>query len=129
MVRNENYDDGCLVYEGKLVTFLKTYIITRGNKRRKGRNGQGQPLGIASIEAYAKAVIDLYKLQRPLRTNSHPHPRGKAFHDLFDTLMRNQTGRKKTQYFDRGTILDGYNMEDMNQLSDFWMSENDGDAL
>eukprot|EP00644_Phytophthora_capsici_P019377 jgi/Phyca11/132493/e_gw1.173.16.1 len=96
----KKYDDGCLVYEGKLVTFLKTYIIPRGNKRRKGGHGQGQPLGIASIEAYAKAVIDLYKLQQSLGTNSHPHPRGKAFHDLFDTLKRNETERKRTQYVD-----------------------------
>ncbi|POM58877.1 Short-chain dehydrogenase [Phytophthora palmivora] len=127
----KNNDDGCLVYEGKLVTFLKTHIIPRGNKRQKDQNGKGRPLSIASVEAYAKAVIDLYKLQQTLKTNSHPHPRGKAYHDLFDTLKRKETERKRAQYVDRGlgTILDGYNVEDMKQLSDFWLIDNNGDAL
>ncbi|GMF22028.1 unnamed protein product [Phytophthora fragariaefolia] len=58
----KNYDDGCLVYEGKLVTFLKTHIIPRGNKRQKDQNGNGRSLSIASVEACTKAAIDLNKL-------------------------------------------------------------------
>ncbi|POM76492.1 Hypothetical protein PHPALM_6263 [Phytophthora palmivora] len=127
----KNYDDGCLVYEGKLVTFLKTHIIPRENKWQRDQNGKGRPLSIASVEAYAKAVIDLYKLQQTLKTNSHPHTRGIACHDLFDTLKRKETERKRAQYVDRGlgTILDGYKVEDMKQLSDVWLIDNNGDAL
>ncbi|POM58626.1 LOW QUALITY PROTEIN: Short-chain dehydrogenase [Phytophthora palmivora] len=103
----KNYDDGCLVYEGKLVTFLKTFVIPRGNKRKKT---VAQQLSMASIEAYAKAEIDLYQLQQSLKTNSHQHPHGKAYHDLFDTLTRKEYERKRKAYVDRGldTVLDGF---------------------
>ncbi|ETK94612.1 hypothetical protein F442_02470, partial [Phytophthora nicotianae P10297] len=82
------YDDGCLVTEGKLVTFLTKFVIPRGSKRQKVEGGEGKTLSLAGVEAYAKAVIDLYKLQQTRKTNIHPHPRGKAYKFLFDTLKR-----------------------------------------
>ncbi|KAF4131782.1 Centromere DNA-binding protein complex CBF3 subunit domain-containing protein [Phytophthora infestans] len=103
----------------------------RGNKRQKTKAGDAKALSLAGVEAYAKAVIDLYKLQQALLLNSHPHPRGKTYHDLFDTLKRSETERKRKNYADRalGTVLDGYNVEDMVQLTDYWLSQNDGVSL
>jgi hypothetical protein len=74
----KKYADGCIVSEGKLVTFLKKYVIPGGNKRQKMEDGDNKPRRIAGVEAYAKAVIDLYKLQQTLKTNGHTHPCGKV---------------------------------------------------
>ncbi|ETL47987.1 hypothetical protein L916_02344, partial [Phytophthora nicotianae] len=38
------YDDGCLVTEGKLVTFLTKFVIPRGSKRQKVEGGEGKTL-------------------------------------------------------------------------------------
>ncbi|KAG2882821.1 hypothetical protein C6341_g26210 [Phytophthora cactorum] len=79
---------------------------------------------MAGVEAYAKTVIDLYKLQQTLQLNQHAHPRGITYHDFLDTVKRSETERKRKNYVDRalGTVLDSYNMEDMCQLTKQWLS-------
>ncbi|KAF1334759.1 Short-chain dehydrogenase, partial [Globisporangium splendens] len=124
------FDDGPLVSEGKLVLFLTDVVIPRGNKRAKREDGTPKPLSLQGVEAYAKAVIDMYKLQRTLEVNDKPHLRGKALRGLFDTLKRGETKSKRDEFVDRGlgTVLDGYNLEDMKCLTDHWLKQSTGQA-
>ncbi|KAF1316118.1 Short-chain dehydrogenase, partial [Globisporangium splendens] len=128
---SKQFDDGHLVYEGKLILFLTEYVIPRGNRRQKTADGTPKALGLEAIDAYIKAVTALYKLQQSLSNNNHPHPRGLALHQLIKTLKYNETRRKLEEFVDRGlgTVLDGYNLEDMKALGNYWLKENSGTAL
>jgi len=60
-----------------------------------------------------------------MKMSQHPHPRGKALKALMDMLRRSENKRKIETYADRGlgTVLDGYNLEDMKELSTFWLNQ------
>ncbi|KAG2781026.1 hypothetical protein Pcac1_g9129 [Phytophthora cactorum] len=121
---SKNYSDGCIVTKGKLVTFLKSTLSPVGTSARILILVKTKALSMAGVEAYAKTVIDLYKLQQTLQLNQHAHPRGITYHDFLDTVKRSETERKRKNYVDRalGTVLDSYNMEDMCQLTKQWLS-------
>ncbi|KAF1328728.1 Short-chain dehydrogenase, partial [Globisporangium splendens] len=128
---SKGFCDGELVYEAKLVDFLDNFVIPRGNKRAKQADGSPQALGFESIDAYVKAIVDLYQQQKSLGMNKESHPRGVALRALVDLLKRSEVTRKREAYADRGlgTVLDGYNVEDMKALSSFWLSQQSGVAL
>ena len=127
------FADGELVREDKLVLFLSDHVIPRGNKRVKLPNGEPKPLSLEGVEAYTKAVVALYQFQKTAtpETQTNSHPRGLAVKSLLDTLQRTKTKRKLANYEDRGlgTVLDGYNIEDMKQLSEYWLGKGTGEAL
>ncbi|KAF1315209.1 Short-chain dehydrogenase, partial [Globisporangium splendens] len=128
---SKGFCDGELVYEAKLVDFLDNFVIPRGSKRSKQADGTPQALGFESIDAYVKAIVDLYQQQKSLGMNKESHPRGAALRALVDLLKRSEVTRKREAYADRGlgTVLDGYNVEDMKALSSFWLSQQSGAAL
>ncbi|KAF1327260.1 hypothetical protein FI667_g7764, partial [Globisporangium splendens] len=128
---SKGFCDGELVYEAKLVDFLDNFVVPRGNKRFKQADGTPQALGFESIDAYVKAIVDLYQQQKSLGMNEESHPRGMALRALVDLLKRSEVTRKREAYADRGvgTVLDGYNVEDMKALSSFWLSQQSGVAL
>ncbi|KAI8905647.1 hypothetical protein DFJ77DRAFT_422022, partial [Powellomyces hirtus] len=71
------YADGHLVTEAKLLRYLQQIVVPRGNKKFKTVNGVGVALSSSSIDGYVKAITDLYKTQAALGNNRHSHPRGK----------------------------------------------------
>ncbi|KAF1330533.1 Short-chain dehydrogenase, partial [Globisporangium splendens] len=101
------------------------------NKRSKQADGSPQALGFESIDAYVKAIVDMYQQQKSLGMNKELHPRGVALRALVDLLKRSEVTRKREAYADRGlgTVLNGYNVEDMKALSSFWLSQQSGVAL
>jgi hypothetical protein len=57
----------------KINHFLREKVIGR-KKRKKGGNVTDQTVGVATVKAYLAGVMDLYKQQVILRTNSNPNP-------------------------------------------------------
>jgi hypothetical protein len=63
------FDDGDSVSEGKLVLFLTSEVIPRGNKLNSSA------LSLEGIESYIKPVIQLFKGQISQCQHSNQHPR------------------------------------------------------
>ncbi|OAD72276.1 hypothetical protein PHYBLDRAFT_169415 [Phycomyces blakesleeanus NRRL 1555(-)] len=74
-----NYENGYLVIEAKLLRFLDEVVVSRGNLK-KGPNPDGtfQELKMEPILQYIKAVVDLYASQASRNLSSEPSVRGKA---------------------------------------------------
>eukprot|EP00644_Phytophthora_capsici_P013347 jgi/Phyca11/115792/e_gw1.29.447.1 len=85
--------DGSLVYESKLVDYLDNFVIPRGNKRKKAAHGGPVRLEFEAVDAYIKAIVDLYQSQKSIGMNQHPHPRGKALKSLVEMLRRGENKR------------------------------------
>lgn len=55
------------------------------------------------MSTYYAAVVDLYKLQRSLGTNSHPHPsETDAVKTVLNTTKMQRQQAKRDSYHDRG---------------------------
>lgn len=57
----------------------------------------------STVSTYYAAVVDLYKLQRSLRTNSNPHPgETDAVKTVLNTTKMQRQQAKRDSYHDRG---------------------------
>lgn len=94
--------------------FVRQHVVPRGRKNQKDKNGNPIPYGKESVDAYVKAVVNLYNIQVSIGNNSHPHPRNKVLRDFLNTLSIKEVKRKRDQYEDRGahTLTDGYNLRE-----------------
>jgi hypothetical protein len=109
------------VSEKKLVLFLEEEVLhrlirpSRYQKDRTKPDGSKveQTLGIESIQQYINAVVDLWRFQKSLGTNSLPNPRGDAVSALITGRLHQESKRRRDQYLDRaaGTLQDGYSKE------------------
>lgn len=126
----KQYPDGDLVSEGKLLLFLRENIIPRGNKRKKHTEGS-IPLGIKSIESYISAICDLFKVQVSTGQNKNTNPRGVSIKSLTESMKRSEWKRKRDLFVDRcsGTLKDGYEDGDLENLSDYWMQQDSSYGL
>ncbi|KAE8235566.1 hypothetical protein A4X13_0g9449, partial [Tilletia indica] len=127
------FDDGILVTEAKILLWLQTVIVPGGNSKKKervpgpdGQLGQAQ-LSYRTIDGYVSAAIDLYRRQQSLGTNSHPNPRSKALTSYLESLVRDETKRKRDQYEDRqaGTIQDGYSHAIFTRINNYYLQQHE----
>lgn len=121
--QTRKFDDGETVTEGKVLLFLEEEVIgrqvrsTRKRKRNDNSHGNDAPeeqqrtIGLASLEAYAAAMVDLWHQQSTRGANLHPTPRTKALGSLLNSVRRSEAQRRRTEFVDRAanTVVDGYN--------------------
>ncbi|KAJ5142583.1 short-chain dehydrogenase [Penicillium bovifimosum] len=124
--KNQGFPDGELVTEKKLVYFLDTEVLNRPlrschhkkDRTRQDRSKVAQTLGTNSITQYVSAIVDLWKFQKSIGTNSSPNPRGYTGSALMTGRLHKESERKREQYLDRaaGTLQDGYSRD---KIKDF----------
>ncbi|KAL9932371.1 hypothetical protein V8E36_008850 [Tilletia maclaganii] len=132
------FDDGQLVTEAKLLLWLQSSIVPTGNTKKKARGAGGDggadkereapaaaPLSYRTIDGYVSAALDMYKQQQSLGTNTHAHPRGKALTSYLESMVRDETKRKRDEYEDRqaGTIQDGYSHEIFSRINHHYLAQ------
>ncbi|KAK9465888.1 hypothetical protein V1512DRAFT_264955 [Lipomyces arxii] len=95
------YEDRYLVYEKKLMSFLRNRVLNRNLKRQKRAGTEdltatssainkstedSGKLSKNTIKAYVSALVNLYEEQRENGINLHPHPRGDTLKILISCL-------------------------------------------
>jgi hypothetical protein len=115
-----------LVTEKKLVYFPDTEVLNRPlrscqykrDRTRPDGSRVEQTLGTNSITQYINAIVDLWKFQKSIGTNSFPNPRGYAVSALMTGRLHKESERKREQYLNRaaGTLQDGYSKD---KIKDF----------
>ncbi|KAJ5110851.1 short-chain dehydrogenase [Penicillium argentinense] len=124
--KKQGFPDGELVTEKKLVYFLDTEVLNRPLRSSQYKKDRTRPdgskveqtLGSNSITQYINAIVDLWKFQKSIGTNSFPNPRGYAVSALMTGRLHKESERKREQYLDRaaGTLQDGYSKD---KIKDF----------
>ena len=61
-----------------------------------------QTVGLATINAYASAIVDLWRFQRTIGTNPNENPRGHLVSAMIRNYMQDEIKRKYTEYIDQG---------------------------
>jgi Centromere DNA-binding protein complex CBF3 subunit, domain 2/Transcriptional activator of glycolytic enzymes len=122
---NKGFEDGELVYENKVIWFLRDKVLNREirdsrYKRKASRTtveGEQirQTLGIGAINSYVAAIVDLWSFQKSKGINTKPHPRGEALHGILRSRRRDEHLRRRLEFSDRaaGTLQDGYSEAQM----------------
>ncbi|OWZ22663.1 hypothetical protein PHMEG_0002577 [Phytophthora megakarya] len=82
---------------GKLNLFLSSMVIGR-----KSTMNSEKSIGGSTACGYTNAIVDLYKQQVALRTNSNQHPRTPAVKQLIKNVQMQTTATKEKNYEDRG---------------------------
>lgn len=97
-------------------------VLTKGNRTKKNA---GQPLSTSTIQAWIKAIVDLWTVQVSNKINNNPHPRGTSVKAKLDAVKRSAHQRKKETFQDRGkgSIQDGYSPEELEKLAIWWLQQ------
>lgn len=117
------YEDGYIVTEKKLLRFLDERVVPTGNQRKDLQpDGNPYPLGTSAIDQYINAVVDIYATQQSKGQNSHPHPRGLALKSWKRAKAFHQRELRRRLKVDRGIggINDGYTREEMVKVADYF---------
>ena len=126
-MKTKNYADGALVTDDKMRLFLEEEVLSRKVKRGLSKDSQSsrtdangvsiqQTLGSSSVESYASAIIDLWKMQHARGENPIiPSRRDHLLKMMLKKRKMDEAVRKRSQYLDRGigTLLDGYSREEL----------------
>ena len=119
--RRRGFDDGGIVTENKLLVFLQEEVLNRPlrGKRKRDIGDTDTRLGASSVETYVSVVVSIYDNQVTRGLNRNPHPRGPAIKAMLETHGRREHQRHRDAYEDRGkgTIQDGYKLDDMRRLA------------
>ncbi|KAI9031635.1 hypothetical protein CLU79DRAFT_830900 [Phycomyces nitens] len=112
---SNNYENGCLVTETKLLRFLDEVVVPRGNLK-KGPNPDGtvQKLKMETILRYIKAVVDLHASQASRNLSSEPSVRGKALQAWLKSRQYGERQRHRQSYRNRAlhSAQDGYSPDE-----------------
>ena len=106
--------------------FLEEEVLNReakrglGNASKSRTDANGAPvrqtLGPSSIESYASAIVDLWKMQHARGENPiAPSQRDHLLKGMLKKRRMDEAVRKRSQYVDRGigTLLDGYSKQEL----------------
>lgn len=114
------------------MNYLDTVVIPRGSTKKQKLNADGssppsKPLSSSTIDKWVAAVISLYDTQKAMGDNSHPHPRGPGVRGILRKQLQDNHRQRRENYEDRGkgTMLDGYNVDDFKAIEEFWIKSLD----
>ncbi|OAD67637.1 hypothetical protein PHYBLDRAFT_73845 [Phycomyces blakesleeanus NRRL 1555(-)] len=94
-------------------------------KFKRNDDDTSVPLGRELIQAYVKAITDIYYQQIALDLNKNPHPRGPIARQFLDTNTKKKTKCKRVEYEDRGknTLNDRYTKNELLLLSQYFFEQ------
>ncbi|KAI9104912.1 hypothetical protein DFS34DRAFT_562038, partial [Phlyctochytrium arcticum] len=78
----QGFPDGDTVSAMKLHFSLETEVVGCQSCKRQKSGAAEKIIGLGTIEAYASALVDLYKQQKHLGMNNNPHPHDKTVNAL-----------------------------------------------
>ncbi|KAI9014552.1 hypothetical protein CLU79DRAFT_766371, partial [Phycomyces nitens] len=123
---SNNYENGCVVTEAKLLRFLDEVVVPRGNLK-KGSNPDGtvQELNMETILQYIKAIVDLHASQASRNLSSEPSVRGKALQAWLKSRQYGERQRHRQSYQDRAlhSAKDGYSPDELIKASMYYFNE------
>ena len=135
----KNFEDNDVVTEKKVLFWLKEDVSKRplkGKARAAAAAALGVPVATASagyLGGYVTAMVDLWDQQRQGGRNSHPSLREeRVLGRWLKAEKAKRADRDRAMLKDRGegTILDGYNVQQMERLSPhIWQQEGENVAL
>lgn len=125
--RESHYADGELVSEEKLCQFLRERILDREIRpsrytREQSQSSDGstarRTLGLASIDQYVNALVDLWRFQKDVGANPYRSPRGQMVSALLHDRKREEIRRRRQLNLNRsaGILLDGNSTD---KIADF----------
>lgn len=127
-MNSHNFADGITVTGEKIVSFLRSRVAGRTNKRNSTKK-----IGYSTVRSYGAACIDLFRHQQNLRINSNPHPSNHAaLKALFESSRSQENLLRRTNYTDRGegTLQDGYtSIEELTLIANQYRSWNNGNGI
>jgi hypothetical protein len=99
----QGFPDGELVTEKKLVCFLDTEVLNRLLRSSQYKKDRTRPVGSMveqilwtnSITQYISPIVDLWKFQKSIGTNSFPNPRGYAVSALMAGRLHKEMERRR----------------------------------
>ncbi|CAO3666438.1 unnamed protein product [Rhizopus stolonifer] len=121
-----------IIYGEKAQFFLDDAVVGREvrNKRKATEDIQQErpvhKIGHSTLSQYGAALVNLWRQQTMMKTNSNPHFR-QSFNGLLEMAMLQEEATRKTKHVDRGigTIVDGYTTTDqIASIVNFYFDQN-----
>jgi hypothetical protein len=101
--RENHYYPPEIVYEEKLVRFLKARVIGRLSRNHR-YDEEPTVIQKGTVLQYVTAITSLWKYQCLLKINSNPNPRGNLVKSVLEDLSLKTSEDRRKSYFDRGRL-------------------------
>ncbi|KAG1168535.1 hypothetical protein G6F70_008986 [Rhizopus microsporus] len=126
LYRCMRHEDGFIVIEARLLSFLDEVVVPRGNLKEDGKyDSSVHELKMETIQQYIKAVVNLHAMQFSRNILGEASAHGVALCAWLKNRRHSERQRKRESYRDRArhTAQDGCTFEELVKLSLFYFKE------
>ncbi|OAD71927.1 hypothetical protein PHYBLDRAFT_73978 [Phycomyces blakesleeanus NRRL 1555(-)] len=124
-VETKKIADGTIVSDEKVAFFLTDFVMVCDRKFKRNDDDTPVPFGRESIQAYVKAITDIYYQQVALDLNKNLHSREPIVRQFLDTNTKKETKCKRVEYKDRekNTLNNRYTKNELLLLSQYFLEQ------